>query len=133
MNRRLILSSFVFALFTASVAPSQPAAQGYLDVYIAKVKPEKRPEFDGIAKKWAAANRQHKGDTWIAYEVGYGEQNTVYFVGTRTNYAGFDDGQKAFVGALKDSYGIAGMGKLLADGDSCLISSRSEVRARRPD
>ena len=133
MNRRLILSSFVCALLTAALAPAQPAAQGYLDVYAAKVKPEKRAEFDAIGKKFAAANRQHKGDAWLTYEVEYGEQNTVYFVSQRANYAGVDDGQKAFMGALTSSYGGAGLGKLFGELNSCLISSRSELRVRRPD
>jgi hypothetical protein len=133
MNRRLILSSFVFALLTAALAPAQPAAQGYLDVYVAKVKPEKRAEFDAISKKFAAANRQHKGDAYLTYEVEYGEQNTVYFVSQRANYAAMDDGQKAFMGALTTSYGGAGIGKLFGDLNSCLVSSRSEVRLRRPE
>jgi hypothetical protein len=65
--------------------------------------------------------------------VEYGEQNTVYFASTRNNYSAVDEAQKAFNGALKSSYGTAGMEKLLADGDRCLISSRSEIRTRRPD
>jgi hypothetical protein len=132
MYKRAFLKSITFALLTAAAAAAQPAATGYLDVYITRVKPDKRPQFDAIAKKWAAANRQHKGDTWVAYQVEYGEQNTVYFVGTRANYAGIDEGQSAFMGAIKSSYG-AGMEKLMADGDSCLISSRGEIRTRRPD
>jgi len=66
-----------------------------------------------------------QGDNWVAYQVDYGEQNTLYFVSIRGNFAAIDEGQAAFMGALKSSYG-AGMEKLLADGDSCLISSRSE-------
>ena len=132
MNQNKILKSIALALLTAAAATAQPAATGYLDVYSVRVKPDKRLQFDAIAKKWAAANRQHKGDTWVAYQVEYGEQNTLYFVATRANYAAVDDGQAAFMSALKSSYG-AGMEKLLADGDSCLISSRSEIRTRRPD
>ena len=132
MNTKMILKSIALALLAAAAATAQPAATGYLDVYSVRVKPDKRLQFDAIAKKWAAANRQHKGDTWVAYQVEYGEQNTLYFVATRANYAAVDDGQAAFMSALKNSYG-AGMEKLLADGDSCLISSRSEIRVRRPD
>ncbi|HEV2690300.1 MAG TPA: hypothetical protein VGV35_17205 [Bryobacteraceae bacterium] len=128
----MILKSVAFALLTATVVTAQPTASGYLDVYVARVKPDKRPQFDAIAKKWAIANRQHKGDSWVAYQVEYGESNTVYFVATRANYSGIDDGQKAFMGALKSSYGAA-MDKMLADADSCLISSRNEIRTRRPD
>jgi len=127
--KKMILASLAFAL----TAAAQPAAQGYLDVYVARVKPDKRAQFDAVAKKVATANRQHKGDNWITYQVEYGEQNTVYFVSPRVNYSAMDDAQKAFMGALKGAYGVAGMEKLLADNDSYLISSRSEIRTRRPD
>src|SRR6266851_3019292 len=128
MNIKMILKSITLALLAVAAA-AQPAATGYLDVYSVRVKPDKRLQFDAIAKKWAAANRQHKGDTWVAYQVEYGEQNTLYFVAPRANYAAIDEAQTAFMGALKSSYG-AGMEKLLADADSCLISSRSEIRTR---
>lgn len=130
--KRAFLKSITFALLTAAAAAAQPAATGYLDVYSVRVKPDKRPQFDAIAKKWATANRAHKGDNWVAYQVEYGEQNTLYFVGTRADYAGVDAGMNAFMGAIKTSYG-AGMDKMMADADSCLISSRSEIRTRRPD
>ncbi|HYL73424.1 MAG TPA: hypothetical protein VEU96_04430 [Bryobacteraceae bacterium] len=130
--KRAFLKSVTFALLTAAAAAAQPAATGYLDVYSARVKPDKRPQFDAIAKKWAGANRAHNGDHWVTYEVSYGEQNTLYFVGTRADYAGVDTGMNAFIGAIKSSYG-AGMDKMMADADSCLISSRSEIRTRRPD
>jgi hypothetical protein len=106
---------------------------GVLGRYVAKVKQDKRTEYDGIVKKMVAANRQHKGDNWVTYQVEYGEAITLYFVSTRTNYAAIDEGQKAFLGALESSYGAAGMEKLLADGDRCLISVRTEIRTRRPD
>jgi len=130
--KRAFLKSITFALLTAAAAAAQPAATGYLDVYSARVKPDKRPQFDAIAKKWAAANRAHKGDHWVTYEVDYGEQNTLYFVGTRADYAGVDTGMNAFIGAIQTAYG-AGLGKMMADADSCLIGSRSEIRTRRPD
>jgi len=132
MHKRTILKSVTFGLLAVAAATAQPAASGYLDVYSVRVKPDKRPQFDAIAKKWAVANRAHKGDNWVAYQVEYGEQNTLYFVGTRADYAAVDTGMNAFLGALKASYG-AGLDKLMADGDSCLISSRSEIRTRRPD
>ena len=60
--------------------------EGYLDVYVARIKPEKRAEFDSVNKKMADANRRNKGDTWLALETAYGEQNTVTFVSNRRNY-----------------------------------------------
>jgi hypothetical protein len=131
MNTKMILKGIALALLAAAAA-AQPTATGYLDVFSVRVKPDKRLQFDAIARKWAAANRQHKGDNWVAYQVEYGEQNILYFVSPRANYAAIDEAQAAFMGALKSSYG-AGMEKLLADADSCLISSRSEIRTRRPD
>ncbi len=132
MHKETILKAITLGILAVVAATAQPAATGYLDVYSVRVKPDKRAQFDAIAKKWAIANRQHNGDNWVTYQVEYGEQNTVYFVSTRANYAGVDAGQNAFMGAIKSSYG-AGMEKLMADGDSCLISSRSEIRTRRPD
>jgi hypothetical protein len=132
MSTKMILKSITLALLAAAAAAAQPTATGILDVYSVRVKPDKRLQFDAIAKKWAAANRQHKGDNWVAYQVEYGEQNTLYFVAPRANYAGIDEAQNAFMGALKSAYG-AGMEKLLAESDSCLIGSRGEIRTRRPD
>src|SRR5260370_23079450 len=132
MNTRMILKSIARALLAVAAAAAQSVATGYLDVYSVKVKPDKRLQFDAIAKKWAAANRQHKGDNWVAYQVEYGEQNTLYFVAPRATFAAIDEAQNAFMGALKSSYG-AGMEKLMADADSCVISSRGEIRTRRPE
>ena len=124
---------FACTALMAGALAAQPAAQGYLDVGILKVKLDKRAEFDGLAKKFAAANRAHKGDNWVAYGVEYGEQDLVYFVSTRANYGEIDTGQKAFMDSLSKSYGAAGVQKLMADGNSYLVSSRSEIRTRRPD
>ena len=57
---------------------------GYLDVLTCKVKPEKRTDFDAVAKKMADANRRYKGDSFLASQVEYGEQNTVIFTSGRS-------------------------------------------------
>ena len=132
MHRKIMFASFALTLLTSAVGIAQPTASGYLDVFVARVKPDKRPAFDAVAKKFATANRQHKGDLWVCYQAEYGEANTVYFVAVRNNYAGIDEGTKSFMGALKSSYG-AMMDKMLAESDSYLIGSRNEIRARRPD
>jgi hypothetical protein len=40
-------------------------------VYVTRVKPEKRAEFNAVCKKIADANRRHQGDTWVAMETLY--------------------------------------------------------------
>jgi len=128
MQQSTILKSVIFAAIAATAAIAQPTASGYLDVFMVRVKPDKRPQFDAVAKRVATANRQHKGDNWVAYETVYGESDVVYFVSTRNDFAGIDQGQKSFMSALG-----AGAGTTLAEMDSYAINSRGEIRARRPD
>ena len=128
MRQSTILKSVILATVAATAVVAQPPASGFLDVFMVRVKPDKRPLFDAVAKKVAAANRQHKGDAWVAYETVYGESDVVYFVSVRNNYAGIDEGQKAFMGALG-----TGAEKMLAEMDSYAINSRGEIRTRRPD
>ncbi|HTS28110.1 MAG TPA: hypothetical protein VMH81_19690 [Bryobacteraceae bacterium] len=127
----------VFAgVFLAGILAYPAAAQmpdGYLDVFIAKVKMGKRVEFDAINKREAEINRKNKGDTWLAYGVLYGEPDTVYFTSVRANYGGAEEGLKAFEGSLTKVLGTAGMHKLGADFDATVESERSELRRRRRD
>jgi len=109
------------------------AREDYLDIFVARVKPEKRFDFDRLAAKMADANRKNKGDNYIAYEVVYGEQNTVYFVSGRANYAGIDAGMQAFEGALFKALGGRGIGQLFSDFNQTVISTRGEIRRRRLD
>src|SRR5260370_41540066 len=76
---RKSLIALLVATFGGGLMTGQDGAT-YLDEYIAKVKPEKRAEFDAISKKMAALNRRNKGDTWITSENMYGENNVVTFV-----------------------------------------------------
>ncbi len=131
MKLKLFVAA-ALALFVAVGAFGQAPA-GYLDVFITKVKPEKRAEFDAVNKKIADANRRQKGDTWVALETIYGEWNTVYFVSDRKNYAEAGQGFEAFFGALTKAFGPAGAAKVWQDVNNCLISSRGEIRQRRPD
>jgi hypothetical protein len=125
------LSAFLCAAALAVPSYAQTPS-GFVDVYMVKVKPEKRTDFDAIGKKIAEANRKHKGDNWIAYQTEYGEQNTVVFTSIRENYAAIDKGAEAFMGAMKESYGPAFM-KLFQDVNNCTLSSRGELRRRRMD
>ncbi len=127
---------FFAGLLVAGILGAPIAAQmqdGYLDVYIAKVKMGKRGEFDSINKRMVEINRKHKGDNWLAYQLLYGETNTVYFISTRANYAAVDEGIKAFEGAATKALGAAGMHKLFSDFDATVDSERRELRRRRGD
>ena len=128
---RVLAASAVTIMVTVAAAAQMP--EEFLDVYIAKVRPEKRADFDAINKKLADANRHNKGDTWIAMETVYGESNTVSFVATRRSYGDAEKGNDAFVAALNKAYGQGGAEKLSQDFNSTLISSRVEFRRRRWD
>ncbi len=129
MIRRVFSALAVSMLLTGAAA----GQQDYLDVFVVRVKPEKRADFDAVSKKIADANRRNKGDTWVAMETMYGEGNVVTFVSTRHGYAEVEKGYEAFLGALNKAYGPAGAAKLLQDENNCTLSSRSEVRRRRWD
>jgi hypothetical protein len=118
-------------LLSASAAGQTP--EGFLDVFAVKVKPEKRAEFDAIVKKMVDANRKNKGDTWLSGEVAYGEGNTVNFTSFRANYDGIEKGFESFMSALGKAYGQAAAGKIFQDFSNCIVSTRSELRRRRPD
>jgi hypothetical protein len=127
------------SLFTVSAllafvgtAEAQAPPAGLIDVYVVKVKPEKRADFDLLGKKIAEANHKYKGDNWIAYSAEYGDQNTVTFSSVRDNYAAIDKGGQAFMDAMKEGYGPNFM-KLLQDSNAYAVSSRAEIRRRRMD
>jgi hypothetical protein len=118
----------LLAAFAVAQAPDQ-----YLDVYIAQVKPEKRADFDAISKKMVAANRQNKGDEWLAMETVYGPMNRITLVSTRQSYGDTEKGSDAFDAAMQKSLGKAATEKIFQDFNQCLVSSRSELRKRRWD
>ena len=129
---RRVFCALAVALVTALVGVAQSTNE-YLDVLVVKVRPEKRADFDAINKKIAEANRQNQGDTWIAMETAYGENNTVTFISQRRNYGEIEKGLDAFMGALNKAFGKDGAEKLMQDFNNTIESSRSEVRQRRWD
>lgn len=134
MQRRNVWASVVFVSFLALLATyAQQAQEDYLDVFMVQVKPEKRAEFDAIAKKMAAANRQNKGDEWLTLETVYGPGDRVTFIGTRHSYADIEKASGEFFGAIQKTYGKAATDKIFQDFSQCLVSSRSEIRRRRWD
>jgi hypothetical protein len=106
---------------------------GYLDDFIVHVKPEKRAQYDELAKKMVAANRANKGDNWIAMEMTYGEGNTLRFVSMRNSYADIEKAQGAFMNALMKSLGGPGVGKLMGDLGADSASFQGLLRVRRWD
>jgi hypothetical protein len=106
---------------------------GYLDTLIVQVKPEKRLAFDALAKKIAAANRDNKGDNWIALETIYGEGNTISFVSTRSSYGDVEKATGAFMAAMEKGLGKEGAQKLFAELNNCAASQHGTVRIRRYD
>jgi hypothetical protein len=134
MQRKAIGSVIAFVLLAALAAGQAPQAQeSYLDVFTVQVKPEKRADFDAIGKKISLANRQNKGDTWLAMETTYGPGNRVTFVSTRNSYAEVETAMGTFMEALQKTYGRAATDKMMQDLNQCMLSSRSEIRRRRWD
>lgn len=117
-------------LFAAAALAQQPS--GVVDVYMVKIKPERRTDFDGIARKIADANRRFKGDNWIAYSSEYGDGPAVMFSSVRESYAAIDKASEMFLGAMKEGYG-SGFMKLFQDMNNCALGTRSEIRRRRQD
>src|SRR5215470_4666635 len=122
------IAVILLAAFAVAQAPDQ-----YLDVYVAQVKPEKRADFDAIAKKMVAANRQNKGDEWLTMETSYGPVNRVTFISVRQSYADVQKGGDTFYESLKKGFGEAGADKMELDFMQCLVSARTELRRRRWD
>jgi hypothetical protein len=134
MQRKAIVSVIAFVLLAAlAVGQAQQAQESYLDVFTVQVKPEKRADFDAISKKIALANRQNKGDTWLAMETTYGPGDRVTFVSTRSSYGEVEAAIGTFMGALQKTYGKAATDKMMQDLNQCTLSSRAEIRRRRWD
>jgi hypothetical protein len=129
--RKALWALIVIVCFAA---PAAVRAQGdYLEVFIAKVKPEKVADFHTIAKKWADANRRFNGDRWLASEAVYGEGNVYQFTSTRKDYADVDKINEAGMLAANKAFGKDAAQKLDQDWTNCFAWSRTELRRRRWD
>ncbi|HEY6127548.1 MAG TPA: hypothetical protein VIW23_05135 [Candidatus Acidoferrum sp.] len=116
------------------LAPAALFAQGgYLDVYIAKLKPEKAAEAEAIAKKITDANRNNNGDRVIVEQPLYGDPYTLVFVTPRESYADVDKGNDAFMASVNKAFGKEGSQKILNEWNNCLVSVRTQLRIRRSD
>ncbi len=128
---RRTLSAFAIGVLLAVPAAAQ--RNDYLEVMTVKIKPEKAADFRALAKKIADANRKHGGDNWLAVETVYGEGGTHSFISPRKDFAAIDGAFNRFMKAMLEAFGPGGMEKAFADFESCLQSSRSEIRRRRWD
>ena len=133
MSYRKVLSAAGIVACALLAPPSLLAQSSYLDVYIAKVKPEKAMEAEAIAKKITDANRRNNGDRVIVEETSYGSVYTYQFITQRGSYADVDKGNDAFMASLNKAFGKEGSQKLFNDWSNCLISASSQLRVRRPD
>lgn len=125
---------WALAVAVCLAAPVAVHAQGdYLDVFVVKVKPEKVTDFQNLTKKWIDANRRYNGDRWLALEAVYGEGNVYQFTSIRKDYAEIDKMNEAVMAAVNKAFGKEAAQKMGQDFDSCLVSSRSELRRRRWD
>lgn len=123
----------LLALSAVLAAPAftQPRPK-FLDVMTVQLKPDKHAEFHALMRKAVDANRRNNGDHWITWAPVYGTGGTVQFTSPRLNYADVEKSYQDFDRALKESLGPA-MEKLGYDFDSCIESSRSELRLFRWD
>jgi quinol monooxygenase YgiN len=129
---RKACGALLFFVLSTSVGFAQQQG-GYLDVFVARVKPDKRADFDAVGRKITEANRRNNGDIWIALEVAYGETNTLVFSSSRESFGDVEKASAAFAGALGKAFGEAGAGVLFQQFNSTLESTRSEIRQRRWD
>jgi hypothetical protein len=131
MFRRALWLPAACALLAAPAAAQ--LQNDLLDVFTVQVKPDKMAQFDAVSKKIVAANRQNKGSDWVALAQEYGQGYTVRFISTRPSYAAIEEASQAFMAAMNKTYGKAATEQILRDGDSCFVSTHSEIRRRRWD
>ena len=131
MSRRALWVLAACALFAAPVSAQMQS--DLLDVFTVQVKPEKAAQFETLAKKIVAANRQSNGTNWLAAATVYGPGQTIRFISTRPNFAAIEKDNEVFMAAMNKTYGQAVAEQIFREADSCMESSLSEIRRRRWD
>jgi hypothetical protein len=131
MLRKAFWAAVVVVSLVACVAAQ--SVGDYLDVYYVHIKPDKSAQFEALAKRMADANRHNNGDTWIAMETVYGENNTYAFISTRSSYGDIDKAGDSFMAAMHKAFGPENAGKMLNEWNSYVESSSTEFRKRRWD
>ena len=105
MSWKKALAAFSVCVTVLFAAPTLQAQAGYLDVYIAKLKPEKAAEAEAIAKKITDANRHNNGDRVLVEQPVFGDPYTLIFVTQRESYADVDKGNDAFMASVNKAFG----------------------------
>lgn len=131
MLRRLLLVLAVCGLLAVPAAAQMQ--NDLLDVFTVQVKPEKGAQFEAVAKKIVAANRQNNGSNWVAVATEYGPGQTIRFISTRANFAAIEKDEEAFMGAMSKAYGKTVAEQIFREADSYMEKSQSEIRRRRWD
>jgi quinol monooxygenase YgiN len=127
------------ALWVSAICPllAAPAAaqlqNDLLEVFTARVKPDKVGQFEALVKRMVAANRQNKGTVWLALEVEYGEGHTMSFTGARADFAAIERSRQAFIAAMVKTYGEAAVEQIFRDAHSSVESVHREICRRRWD
>jgi hypothetical protein len=125
---------WILAACALVAAPAAAQMQNdLLDVFTVQIKPDKTAQFEAVAKKITAANRQNGGSDWLAISQEYGPGYTIRFVSTRDNFAAIESSSKSFMAAMAKAYGQAATEQIFRDIDACTESSQSEIRRRRWD
>ena len=123
----------VFVCLVGTLVLAQaPAPPGYVHVYIAKVKPDKLPTYEGLARKWADAFRKEGGENWITIQQQVGEYNTIAFVFFRKSWADLDKLPNEME-VLSKVYGKQEAENIFKTGAECELSGRIYIRRTRPD
>lgn len=119
-------------LMYAGMAAAQPTAE-VLEVYTAKVKPDRREDFEASVKRMAAANRKHGGDRWIAIQTVYGADHGTYsMVSVRPSIGAAEAAMGAFMQAMSKQLG-AQLGAFFKGFSATVITETAELRVRRND
>jgi quinol monooxygenase YgiN len=125
---------WILAACALVAAPAAAQLQNdLLDVFTIQIKPEKTAQFEAVARKITAANRQNGGSDWLAVSQEYGPGYTIRFISTRDNFAAIESSSKSFMAAMAKAYGQAATEQIFHDIDACTESSQSEIRRRRWD
>jgi hypothetical protein len=130
MSKRWMLACTVL-ICTATVFGQNPLP--YRDVFTAKIKPEKRADFEAIARKVADANRRMQGDRFIALMSEYGDNYTFMAVSARESIGSVEKASQAFMNAMNEAFTPSGAMKLLGEFSTTVNSSRAEIRRVRDD
>lgn len=128
---RLLTATF-FAAIAATPVLAQTDRVDLLDIFKAKVKPERATNYEAAVKKLVQMNRKN-GDRWIVFTTQYGDERAYYFSSLRHSMAEAEAGETVFLKAVTSVIGEAGFAKMDAEMGTMVNSAGAEIRRRRWD